>query len=210
MLMTLGVRKFALTAHVMSSVGWLGAVAAFLALALTGLTSADAGRVRSAYVAMELTGWAVIVPLSLVSPLTGLIQSLGTPWGLFRHYWVVIKFAITVPATALLLLHMQPVGHLARVVADATLARGELAGLRIQLVADAGAAIMVLLVATTLSIYKPRALTPYGRRKQREEDSPISERLGGSSWGRYVLFALLGLVLLVILIHLAGGGLHGH
>ena len=212
MVMTPGIRKFALTAHVMSSVGWLGAVAAFLALALTGLTSADAARVRSAYVAMELTGWAIIVPLSLASPLTGLIQSLGTTWGLFRHYWVLIKFVITVPATALLLLHMQPVGHLARVVADRTLAQGELAGLRIQLVADAAAAILVLLVATTLSIYKPRGLTPYGRRKHREENGSVSERppASGTAWGRYVVFAILGLVLLVIVIHLAGGGLHGH
>ncbi len=212
MVMTPGIRKFALTAHVMSSVGWLGAVAAFLALALTGLTSADASRVRSAYVAMELTGWAIIVPLSLASPLTGLIQSLGTTWGLFRHYWVLIKLVITVPATALLLLHMQPVGHLARVVADTTLAQGELAGLRIQLVADAAAAILVLLVATTLSIYKPRGLTPYGRRKQGEENGSVAERqsAGGTAWGRYVVFAILGLVLLVIVIHLVGGGLHGH
>ena len=212
MVMTPGIRKFALTVHVMSSVGWLGAVAAFLALAVTGLASADATRVRSAYVAMELTGWAIIVPLSLASPLTGLIQSLGTTWGLFRHYWVLIKFLITVPATGLLLLHMQPVGHLARVVTDTTLAQGELAGLRIQLIADAGAAILVLLVATTLSIYKPRGLTPYGRRKQHDEDGSVSDSrpASGTPWVRYVLFGMLGLVLLFIVIHLAGGGLHGH
>jgi len=88
---------------------------------------------------------------------------------LFRHYWVLIKFLITVPATILLLVHMRPIGHLARVVAEVTLSRGDLAGLRIQLVADAGAAIVVLLVATVLSIYKPRGLTRYGLRKLREE-----------------------------------------
>jgi hypothetical protein len=38
MAMTPRLRKFALTAHVTSSVGWLGAVAAFLALAVAGLT----------------------------------------------------------------------------------------------------------------------------------------------------------------------------
>jgi hypothetical protein len=212
MVLSPGIRKFALTAHVTSSVSWLGAVAAFLTLAVTGLTSTDGSSVRSAYSAMEMIGWAIIVPLSLASPLTGLIQSLGTSWGLFRHYWVVIKFLITIPATALLVLHMQPVGHLARVVADANLAGGELAGLRIQLLADAGAAIVVLLVATTLSIYKPRGLTPYGRRKQREENGSPSDHQSavGTSWGRYVLFTLLGLVVLFIIIHLAGGGLHGH
>jgi len=169
MTMTPGVRKFALTAHVTSSVGWLGAVAGFLALAVAGLTSKDAQLVRAAYLSMELTAWFVIVPLSLASPLTGILQSLGTEWGLFRHYWVLIKFLITVPSTIILLLHMQPIGHLARVVAETTLTRGELSGLRIQLVANAGAALLVLLIATTLSIYKPRGMTRYGRRKQREQ-----------------------------------------
>ena len=165
MIMTPGLRKFALTAHITSSVGWLGAVAAFLALAVAGLTSQDVQLVRAAYLAMELTAWFVIVPLSLASPLTGIIQSLGTEWGLFRHYWVLIKFLMTVPATIFLLLHMQPIGHLARVVAETTLSRGDLSGMRIQLVATAGAAVLVLLVATTLSIYKPRGMTRFGRHK---------------------------------------------
>ncbi len=167
--MTPGLRKFALTAHVTSSVGWLGAVAGFLALAIAGLTSQDAQMVRAAYLAMELTAWFVIVPLSLASPLTGLVMSLGTTWGLFRHYWVLIKLLITVFATILLLVHMQPVGHMARVVAETTLAKGELGGLRIQLVADAGAAALALLVATILSVYKPRGMTPFGWRKHHED-----------------------------------------
>ena len=210
--MTPRLRKFVLTAHVTSSVGWLGAVAGFLALAVAGLTSQDAQIVRAAYLAMELIGWCVIVPLSFASPLTGLVQSLGTPWGLFRHYWVLIKFLITIPATLLLLLHMRPVGHLARVVAATTVSRGDLAGLRIQLLADAGAALVVLLVATTLSVYKPRGMTPYGRRKMLEEGDLPSERSSTAEtrWGRYVLLGTIGLVLLFLIVHLAGGGLHSH
>ncbi len=169
MTMTPRVSKFALTAHITSSVGWLGAVAGFLALAVAGLTSQNAQMVRAVYLAMELTGWFVIVPMSVASLLTGLVQSLGTTWGLFRHYWILVKLLITIVATALLLVHMQPVGHLARVVAETTLASGELAGLRLQLVADAGAALLALLVATALSVYKPRGLTPYGWRKQHEQ-----------------------------------------
>lgn len=171
MMMTPWVRKFALTAHVTSSVGWLGAVAGFLALAIAGLTSRDAQTVRATYLSMQLVGWCVIVPLSLASPITGLVQSLGTPWGLFRHYWVLVKFLITIPATVLLLVHMRPIGHLARVVAETTLSHGSLAGMRIQLVADAGAALLALLVATILSVYKPRGMTRYGWRKQLEQRS---------------------------------------
>lgn len=162
-------RKLVLTLHVTTSVGWMGAVGAFLALALAGLTSRDLGMSRASYVAMELVGWSVIVPLSVASLLSGVVQSLGTPWGLFRHYWVLIKLIIAVLATILLLVHMQPVEHLSSAAADTTLFGDEFRGMRIQLIADAAAALAVLLVATTLSVYKPRGLTRYGRRKQREQ-----------------------------------------
>jgi hypothetical protein len=168
MIMGPSLRKFALTAHVTSSVGWLGAVGGFLVLAIAGLTSPDAQMVRAAYLAMELIGWFIIVPLSLASLLTGLVQAVGSTWGLLRHWWVLIKLVLTILATIVLLVHMQPIGHLADVVAEATLAGGELRGLRIQLIADAGAAVIILLVATTLSVYKPRGMTQYGWRKQRE------------------------------------------
>ena len=165
-MMNPALRKVALIAHVTFSVGWLGSVAAFLALAIAGLSSADSHIVRAAYLAMEVVGWFVIVPLSLASLLSGLVQSLGTTWGLFRHWWVLVKLVMTVVATIVLLLHMQPVGHLAEAVRAAALTGGELRGLRVQLIADAGAAIVVLLVTTTLSIIKPRGLTRYGWRQQ--------------------------------------------
>jgi hypothetical protein len=169
--MSPGVRKLALTAHVTTSVGWLGAVAAFLALAVAGLTSQDAQTVRAAYLAMELTGWLVIVPLSVASLLTGIVQSLGTPWGLLRHYWVVVKLVTTVLATAVLLVHMRPISSVAGVAATTTLSSADLRGVRTQLVFDAGAALLVLLVTTTLSVYKPRGLTAYGWRRQQEQDA---------------------------------------
>lgn len=45
---------------------------------------------------MGLTGWFVLVPLALVSLLTGLIQSLGTPWGCSGTIWVLFKLLINV------------------------------------------------------------------------------------------------------------------
>ncbi|MEU2117958.1 hypothetical protein ABZ567_20430 [Streptomyces sp. NPDC016459] len=162
-------RKLMLTLHVTSSVGWLGAVAAFLTLAIAGLTSSSSQTVRGAYLAMDVVGWYVIVPFSVACLLTGLVQSLGTAWGLLRHYWVIAKLLITVVATLLLLVHMQPVGHLADAAARAALAGGELEGMRFQLIADAAAALLVLLAATALSVFKPRGVTRYGRRRRREQ-----------------------------------------
>src|SRR5687768_7396219 len=115
--MTPGLRKLALTAHVTASVGWLGAVVVFFALAVIGLTSQDAQTVRAAYLVMEPTAWLVLVPLAFASLLTGLVQALGTPWGLFRHYWVLFKLLINVFATIILLMYMQTLDYLAGVAA---------------------------------------------------------------------------------------------
>ena len=173
--MTPGVRKLALTAHVTCSVGWLGAVAGFLALAIAGLVSQDLQTVRGMYVAMNLIGWYIIVPPCFASLVTGLIQALGTPWGLFRHYWVVGKLLIAILATIVLMLHMQPISYLGRAATEQVLGLGDFRDVRVQLIANAGAALLVLLVATALSIYKPRGLTKYGWRKQREQRVPASE-----------------------------------
>ena len=166
MSMTPGLRKFVLTAHVISSVGWLGAVVAYLALAVAALTSADAQMVRAAWIAMELTGWFVIVPLALASLLIGVVNALGTPWGLFRHYWVLVKFLLTVFATIILLLHMPTVNYFAGVAAKTDSAN--VFGLRGELI-HAGGGLLVLLVTATLSVYKPRGMTPYGWRKEHEQ-----------------------------------------
>ena len=212
MTMTPGVRKFALTTHVTSSVGWLGAVGAFLALAIAGLGSQDAQIVRAAYLAMHLTTWFVIVPLCLAALLTGIVQSLGTTWGLFRHYWIVTKLLLTVLATIILLVHTQPIDRVAAVAAQTTLAAGDLRQLRVQLVGDACAALFVLLVTTTLSVCKPWGVTPYGLRMQNEVLGawrPTSAR-PLTPWGRYAVVAIIAVVVLVLLLHLAGIGLHAH
>jgi hypothetical protein len=170
MALTPRLRKLALTAHVTSSVGWLGAVVAFLALSVAGLTSQDPQAVRGAYLVMELTGWVVLVPLSLASLLTGLVCSLGSIWGLFRHYWVLFKLLINVVATIVLLLYMQTLDYLADVAAAATLSSSEPRGLRSPSpVLHAGAALLLLFVATTLAIHKPRGMTRYGQRKQHQQ-----------------------------------------
>lgn len=168
--MTPGLRKLALTAHVVCAVGWIGAVAAFLALALAALASADTQAARAMYLAMDLTGWYVIVPLCLASLATGLIQALGTPWGLVRHYWILVKLLIAVVSTILLLLHMRATTRLAG-AAEALFVDSDLSRLRIQLTADAGAALLALIVATALAIYKPRGMTTYGARKEGKESA---------------------------------------
>jgi hypothetical protein len=166
MTMSPGVRKLALAAHVTSSVGWLGAIAAFLALSIIGLTSDDAETVRGAYLVMEPAAWYVLVPLAFASLVTGLVQSLGTTWGLFRHYWVVAKLLINVFATIVLVMYMATFDVLRDVAADPGTKLSHVRNVSPAL--HAALALLLLLAATALAVFKPRGMTRYGWRKQQK------------------------------------------
>ena len=166
MTMTPGLRKLMLTVHLAASVGWIGAVLAYLALGLRAVTSRDTQTMRAAWVAMELIGWYVIVPLACAALLTGLIMGLGTRWGLFRHYWVLFSLVLTIVATAVLLLHMPTVSATADVAQQAQGANLD------QLGGDLfhpSVGLAVLLVIQVLNVYKPRGMTPWGWRRQQRE-----------------------------------------
>lgn len=167
MIMAPSLRKFALTTHVTFSVGWLGAVVAYLALAIAGLSSQDPQVVRSVYLSMEIIGRFVIVPLSLASLLTGLVQSLGTDWGLFRFYWILVKFVLTVGATTILLLHMPAVSRMSGMVAE---------------VIHAGGGLLVLATATALSIYKPWGRIRYTMRASMVADPATTVSTETRTW----------------------------
>lgn len=158
-------RKLTLTAHVTSTVGWLGAVLAFLGIAILGLASSDPQTVRGSYLVMEPLAWMVLVPLSFASLLTGLLQSLVTKWGLIRHYWVLFKLGITLFSTVVLLIYMETFRAMAELAADPTINLERVRNSSPRL--HALLALLMLLVATALSVYKPSGLTPYGWRKQR-------------------------------------------
>ncbi len=167
MIMPPSLRKFVLTTHVISSVGWIGAILVFFALAVIGLTSEDAQTVRGTYLVMEPAAWFVLLPLAFASLLTGIVQSLGTPWGLFRHYWVLFKLLITVIATIILLVYMATFSFLADIAADPNANLGVVRNA--SPVIHAVLALLVLLVASVLAMYKPRGMTPYGLRKEQAE-----------------------------------------
>jgi hypothetical protein len=165
MIMAPRLRKFALAAHIALSVGWIGAVAGYIALDVAAATSRNAETLRACYLAMELIAWYVIVPLALASLLTGLVMSLGTNWGLFRHYWVLISLLLTIIATVVLLVETQTIGYFANVAADPRTSDDDLRALGNTLVHSVGGTV-VLLVILVLNVYKPRGMTRYGWRKQ--------------------------------------------
>jgi hypothetical protein len=156
-------RRLALVAHVGTSVGWLGAVLSSLVLAVIGVASHDSALVRGIYPSLEAIGWYALIPLSVASLLTGLVQSLGTTWGLLRHYWVLVKLVMNLFATGVLLLYMQTLSYLAQAARAAPI--DGTAGLGTPSpVLHAAGAVVLLIAALVLSVFKPRGLTGYGRR----------------------------------------------
>jgi hypothetical protein len=132
----------------------------------------------------------VIVPLSFASLGTGLVQALGTPWGLLRHYWVLAKLLLGMIAVTVLLLKIAPISALGGAAA-AGFSAGDLRGLRISVMAHAAGGLLVLLAATALAVYKPQGIV--GQRMPR--------------WVKTFGVALL--VLTVVLAHMTFSGRHG-
>jgi hypothetical protein len=163
--MTPRFQKFALLTHITFSVGWFSAVVPYLALVIAGLTSRDIQVVRAACLSMELIGWYAIVPFSFAALLSGLVMSLGSQWGLFRHWWILAKFLLTMFAIFVLFRHMQDVSRMAKETMLSS------ADFRPDFIHATGGLLM-LLAAMTLSVFKPWGMTPYGRRRA----SPVNSQ----------------------------------
>lgn len=165
MLLTSATRKFVLTLHVMSSVGWTGAVAVFVVLDIAALPGPDPQLGRVLWLALQASVWSLLVPLAFASLLTGLILALGTVWGLFRHYWVLFKLVLTLIATVVLVLYTQTISTVAGMAANQAMS-----GLGFpSTLLHTGGGLLVLLLTTALAIYKPRGMTRYGQRKRLEQ-----------------------------------------
>jgi hypothetical protein len=141
-------RKLLMVVHLIGSLGLLGADAAVLVLGIAGATGSDP---RTVYPAAHLVGVTLLVPLAFVALGSGVVQGLFTPWGLLRHWWVTIKFALTLAGTVLALTVLRPALEAAARSSVAGLAPGE----PLELVRDAAAASSVLVVTVLLSVYKP-------------------------------------------------------
>jgi hypothetical protein len=162
---------------------------------------------------MDLSAWFIIVPFCLGSLITGIVQATFTKWGLFRHYWIVLKLFLTIGATALLLLHIQPISILAMAAQYPSFSNSQHAEQIINLATKAGAAIMLLLFTTTISVYKPWGKIQLA---QNSNNQIINMQHNGEktkkTWTFYALIGLIGLILIFVIMHLTGAmpGMHGH
>ncbi|MGH3695728.1 MAG: hypothetical protein ACRDRX_17350 [Pseudonocardiaceae bacterium] len=145
-------RKVWLTAHVATSVGWLGSAYTMLVLGLAALHSGDHDFRVTVYEIMHLFDRAVNIPLFLAALLTGLVVSLRTKWGLLRHWWVAVKLVLSllVAFGAYLLSVPRVLSMIA-----ATPAGTDTGSTAIEIVAISIASITVLTAVTAISVGKP-------------------------------------------------------
>lgn len=144
-------RQFGVLAHVGTSVGTIGAVAAFLTLAILG-QNGSALSAANLYPAMNIIAKAVILPLLVLSLSLGVAQAVLTPWGLLRHSWIIWKFGLTVFALVILLVELPEISAIAA-EAQAGLTLSHLK--QGEMVVHAAGALALLGITTALSIYKP-------------------------------------------------------
>ncbi|MEV4975719.1 DUF2269 domain-containing protein [Streptomyces scopuliridis] len=147
-------RRTLLVAHVATSVSWLGLTLGLLTLGVTAFLTRDATTTQAAYRAMQILADWLIIPIALLALISGVLLSLGTPWGLARHRWVWIKFWLTLITLAATVLALRP-----------TINDAAATGLPDNsLVAAPTVASCAYLFMTAISVLKPWGLTRRGRR----------------------------------------------
>ncbi|WP_224390218.1 DUF2269 family protein [Pseudonocardia sp. ICBG1293] len=89
------VRQLLVFLHVAVSVGWMGAGAANVVLAGVAL-GADPATAAAAYRFVDVVDWWLVIPLAFAALVTGVVVAVASPWGLTRHWWVLVKLVLTV------------------------------------------------------------------------------------------------------------------
>lgn len=145
--------------HVTSSLGWTGAGAANVVLAVTGATTSSAEVRRVAYGLIDRIDVALVIPLAFTTLVGGVLVSVATPWGLVRHWWVLVKLVLTV---AVIIFSTFGIGVWVYQSIDASAGGGE-SPVAIRLVQGAGANIVAFVFMSFVSFVKPWGATPWAR-----------------------------------------------
>lgn len=151
-------RHWLLFAHVVLSVGWMGAGAANVVLAITAGTSASDDVRRVCYQLINRVDFWLVIPLAFGSLGSGVLISVATKWGLIRYWWVVTKLGLTI---AVILFSTFGVGVWVEQSMTATATPAGSSPVATRLVIGALANVGAFLFMTWASIAKPWPKTPW-------------------------------------------------
>ncbi len=164
-------RRAHLVVHVAVSVGWLGLTLGLLTLSVTGYASGSPDTTVAAYRAMKIFSDWLLIPVALLTLVSGLIVSLGTPWGLARHRWIVVKFWLTLATVVLTAFSLRP--GIDRLAADAVAGTPDTG---LSMVAAPSVATATYFFVTAISVLKPWGPTKRGSRLRAAQSAEVRER----------------------------------
>ncbi|HWD06605.1 MAG TPA: hypothetical protein VG674_29615 [Amycolatopsis sp.] len=87
-------RQVVVWLHVVSSIAWMSQAMALMTLSLVALAG-DAATGAAAMSMSRRLDTALLAPLANAAAFTGLVLAGATAWGFFRHWWVLVKFGLT-------------------------------------------------------------------------------------------------------------------
>jgi hypothetical protein len=176
-------RKLVLTLHVITSVGWLGAAIAMTVLLVAGFITRNPALRHSAFTFMHVYDLAIMIPLGYLALVTGVLLSVGTNWGLLKHWWIVVKLVLTV--AVLVFAGVFTSGWVLEAVARTTEhPMAGLGALAVRLGANVAAFNTVFWTTATISVYKPWGPTPRGKRKLAERAATKQARDASQTMSR--------------------------
>ncbi|MFB7259088.1 PDR/VanB family oxidoreductase [Streptomyces nojiriensis] len=178
-------RKLTLALHILSSVGWMGLSMSMATLALIGYLTSDAGVAEGAYYAMYIFDESTVSLVSLVCGATGVLLGCGTPWGLMRHWWLLVKWVLTLGVMVFAWVYTHPLVLTAAEKAAAAEGGVYRPGPEGTLLAWTVPPVFgVLVFVGVISVYKPWGRTRRGRRyAQTRAGSPAPSSGSGSGSG---------------------------
>jgi hypothetical protein len=151
-------RRALLTGHIVTGVGLLGSVAVVLAINIRAATTADAQLAASSYELLAMLTLLFGIPLSFTSLISGVLLGLSSQWGVLRYGWVMTKL--------LLLIGVLLMGALVLGPGTDSMRDGG-GGAEARLIAGSAYDVCALLLATGLSVFKPRRRRPVRHVPQR-------------------------------------------
>lgn len=161
-------RKALVAAHAVSAACWMGIALTFVAMSVVAMSSNDIHTTHLIYELMATFDITLLPWANFATFLTGIALSLTTKWGLVRYYWVVTKIAIAVGILIMAFgfLHdsLERAGQEAAVLAAAGGTAAQLTHTADVVLWGFGVAMLSLIGALLLSLYKPGGRTKRGRR----------------------------------------------
>jgi hypothetical protein len=163
-------RKGVLVAHIVAAGAWIGLDVMLGVLVFTPLLTSDTAVASLCCQAMPLLFWPLLVS-GLASLVTGVVLGVGTHHGLVRHWWVLVKLALNIVLTSLVVVLLGP-GLDDAAEAGRRLAAGAPVDIDLSnLVYPPIVSGTSLVVATVLAVYKP-----WGRVRPARSGAPGPDR----------------------------------